>query len=329
MFSMVILHSAGVRIGPIMSPLPQKEDVLFNLLPKLELYTDNFTVKKQQRFIPQAHATSEVDGASAYGVIDYTTGNVILEKNLEKKVSIASLTKIMTAVVLLDLAEPSEKFIVTKSASRQIPTKIGVIPGERFTVEELINASLLTSANDAVEVIREGVDAKYEKEIFIKAMNEKSRIIGLKNTSFENPQGFDGDDHYSTVEDLTLLTHYALTNYPLIAQVAKKDYEFLPESPDHKQYDLYNWNGLIGVYPGASGVKIGNTGDAGKTTIVTARRQGHEIIAIVLGAPGIKERDMWAAELLDAGFEIAYGLEKVGVKAEEFQEKYDSWQYWN
>lgn len=329
MFVMVALHNAGFRIGPVMSPLPQQEDMLFNILPKLQLHSNNFTVKRPQRIIPQAHAASAADEASAYGVIDFATGDVLLEKNLDKRVSIASLTKIMTAVVVLDLAHPSEKFAVTKSAARQIPTKIGVVPGEKFSVEELLNAALLTSANDAVEVIKDGIDAKYEKGLFIKAMNEKARIIGLTNTSFENPQGFDGVNHYSTVEDLTLLTHYALTNYPLIAEIAEKDYEFLPETLDHKQYDLYNWNGLIGVYPGASGVKIGNTDDAGKTTVVTAKRDGHEIIAVVLGAPGIKERDMWAAELLNEGFATGHGLERVEITEEQLQEKYDSWQFWN
>jgi serine-type D-Ala-D-Ala carboxypeptidase (penicillin-binding protein 5/6) len=329
MFVMVTLHNIGVRIGPIASPLPQKEDMLFNILPKLQKHNDTFSVKKQQQIIPQAHAATEVDDAAAYGVIDYQTGDVILEKNLDKKVSIASITKVMTVVVALDLADPQEKFEVTQNAASQIPTKIGVKVGEKFTLEELINAAMLTSANDAVEVIRDGIDAKYEKGIFIKAMNEKARIIGLKNTRFENPQGFDGQEHYSTVEDLALLTHYALTNYPLIAEVSAKDYEFLPKNEDHKQYDLYNWNGLIGVYPGATGVKIGNTGDAGKTTVVTANRAGKEMIAVVLGAPGIRERDMWAAQLLDEGFSTAYGLEKVEVTSEDLQAKYDSWQFWN
>lgn len=327
MFIMVALHNAGLRIGPIMSPLPQKEDMLFNILPQLQKYTDTFTVKKQNNIFPQADAASVIDEAEAYGVIDYQTGEVILEKNIDKKVSIASLTKIMTAVIVLDLTASEEEFTVSKNATSQIPTKIGVVPGEKFTVEELLNAALLTSANDAVEVIKDGVDAKYEKGIFMKAMNEKARIIGLKNTHFENPQGFDGKEHFSTIEDLTLLSHYALTNYPIIKEIVRKDYEYLEENTNHNQYKLYNWNGLIDVYPGASGIKIGNTDDAGKTSVVTAIRDGKEMIAIVLGAPGIKERDLWVAELLDTGFENSYGLERIGITEDQLQEKYNTWVY--
>src|SRR5690606_3687251 len=96
----------------------------------------------------------------------------------------------------------------------------------------------------------------------------------------------------------------------------------------HKQFDLYNWNGLLGVYPGASGVKIGNTGDAQKTTIVTAERNGKKLLVVVLGAPGVLERDMWAAELLDLGFEKQYGMAPINVTEEQLRAKYKTWKYW-
>lgn len=329
-FVMVSLQYLGVRVPNIISPLAQKNDVFeTKIRPRIDRIENTYTLTRQTSFVPKAHANSAVDEASAYAVIDYDSGNVIIQKNLDQQLPIASLTKIMTAVVALDLSDPHEKFAVTEDAASQIPTKIGIKPGEKLTLEELLNAALLTSANDAVQEIKDGIDAKYGKEVFVEAMNEKADFIGLKNSHFTNPQGFDNVNHYASVGDLAVLTHYALTNYPLIDQIVKKDYTFLPANADHPQFDLYNWNGLIGVYPGAFGVKIGNTDNAGKTTIVASERDGKKMIAIVLGAPDITKRDEWAADLLDMGFLDMYGMEPVDVTKEQLTEKYSTWQYWN
>jgi len=178
-----------------------------------------------------------------------------------------------------------------------------------------------------VEVIREGVDHKYSDEVFIKAMNLKAEIIGLHNTHFQNPQGFDDKDNYSTVEDLAILSHYALNNYPLISQIVTKDYLFLNGNGNHKQFDLYNWNGLLGVYPGVFGVKIGNTEAAGTTTVVASERNGKKLLAVLLGTSDVLDRDLKAAKLLDAAFEKTLGLEPVSITAQQLQHKYASWKF--
>lgn len=328
-FLMVSLNLLGVSVPNIISPLARTDDIFeTKIRPKLTKYTNTYSLTRRNSFIAKAHAGSEFENASAYAVIDYDTGEIIGDKNLARELPIASITKIMTTIVALDLADPGESFTITEKAAGQIPTKIGVVPGESMTLSELLHAVMLTSANDAAEAVRVGVDQKYGKEIFIQAMNEKAKHIGLKNTQFANPQGFDDPLNYSTTSDLAVLAHYAYTHYPLFSEIAKKDYAHLSANQNHKQFDLYNWNGLIGVYPGAFGVKIGNTDDAGRTTIVAAEREGKKMIAIVLGAPGIRERDMWSADLLDAGFEEKYNIPPVNVTKEELQEKYDSWEYW-
>ncbi|MCL5784297.1 MAG: hypothetical protein M1142_03015, partial [Patescibacteria group bacterium] len=215
-----------------------------------------------------------------------------------------------------------------KAASIE-PTKLGLIPGQKLTLEELLNGSLLTSANDAVQVIKEGVDEEYKANVFIEAMNLKAKDLGLKNSRFENPQGFDGQSHYSTAEDLAVLTAYALKNYPLISDVVKKDYQFYPTNQNHKQIDMYNWNGLVDVYPGVFGVKIGNTDKAGYTTIVGAQREGKRVVAVVLGAPGVLERDLWASQILDLSFQKLGNLEPVNVTENQLKDKYSTWKYWN
>ena len=160
-------------------------------------------------------------------------------------------------------------------------------------------------------------------------MNEKAAIVGLKNTHFMNPQGFDDSQHYSTVEDLALLTHYALTNYPLIAEIVKKDYVHLEANNTHRQFDLYNWNGLLDVYPNVMGVKIGNTDMAGTTTIVLSEREGKRMLAILLGAPNVLKRDIWTAGLLDMGFEKTKGLQPIEVSESDLAAKYATWKTWN
>jgi serine-type D-Ala-D-Ala carboxypeptidase (penicillin-binding protein 5/6) len=293
----------------------------------LKVKPNTFELEKQSSFIQPAFADDIKANPTAYIIVDAGTGKVIAEKNSGERLPIASITKTMTAIVALDLADPNEKFLISERAANQIPTKIGVIKGEQMRLEELLAASILTSANDATQVIKEGVDTKYGEKVFIRAMNLKALNIGLKNTSFSNPQGFDGQYNFSTAEDLAVITHYALNNYPLIRDLASKNYMFLPQNEDHKQFDLYNWNGLIGVYPGVFGLKIGNTEDAGKTTTVAATREGKTIIAVVLGANDILERDLWAAELLDYGFEQAYGLKRVEITEEQLREKYTEWNY--
>jgi serine-type D-Ala-D-Ala carboxypeptidase (penicillin-binding protein 5/6) len=287
-----------------------------------------FQLKKQSNIISSAFADEIKANPTAYSVVDFGTGEIVAEKNGDQRLPIASITKIMTAVVALDLAKEDEEFYISEDSADQIPTKIGVVSGERMTLKELLNASLLTSANDATEAIREGIDEKYGGEVFIDAMNLKAKNIGLNDTSYSNPQGFDGYSNYSTARDLAVLSHYAMLNYPTIREIAIKDYQYLPEDPNHKQFDLQNWNGLIGVYPGAQGIKIGSTEAAGKTTAVMATRQGKTIIAIVLGAPDILERDLWAAELLDYGFTKTAGISKANITEEDLMNKYSTWKYW-
>jgi D-alanyl-D-alanine carboxypeptidase len=336
-FLMSVLPQAGITVdgfsfsrdNEVVSPLPKSVDPLKNIYPLLEKKLNNFQLKRESSLLSTAHASSNYDEARAYIAIDFDSGKILAEKQAEEPVPIASLTKIMTSVVALDLASPQEEFTVSLHAQEIEPTKIGVVAGQKLTLDELLQALMMTSANDAGEVIKEGINTKYGSEIFIKAMNAKAEVLGLKNTHFENPQGFDGREHYSSAADLAILTNYALKNYPLITQIVAKEYSLLEKNHNHKQFDLYNWNGLLDVYPGASGVKIGNTGRAKKTTVVLSEREGKKVLAVLLGAPGTLERDLWTSQLLDYGFEKEYGLKPVEITEEQLKEKYSTWKYWN
>lgn len=309
----------------------QSASTLFEtkVAPLLEKTPNTFSLKDDNSGAPKAYPAADYDNASAYTVLDLDSGDILAQKDGGKEVPIASLTKIMTAVVALDLAKPDEEFTVTTDAANEIPTKIGVVPGQKMSLDELLHAALMTSANDAVQVIYDGINTKYGGSVFVDAMNHKAQFLGLQDTHFTNPQGFDTQHPYSSARDLAILTHYAMQNYPLIAQIAATDYQHIPSNSDHKQFDLYNWNGLLDVYPGAVGLKIGNTENAGYTTVVISKRQGKTIGVVLLGTPGILQRDMWAAELLDLGFQKTLGLDPVGVTEDQLRAKYATWQYWN
>jgi D-alanyl-D-alanine carboxypeptidase len=333
-FVLVTLQTLGIKPPRIslLRPVPAANkpvDVMQTVRPLLQKTpAPTYKLKKQTTFIPQAHAAAVYDSASAYVSANFATGEVYAEKNLSARLPIASITKVMSSVVALDLAKPTDIFTVTTKAANVEPTSIGVVPGEKMTLSELLHAALMTSANDAVEVIRDNIDAKYGDGVFVNAMNEKATFLGLQNSHFANPQGYDDPNHYSSAEDLTTLAYYAMTNYPLIAEIVKKDFVRLPANDMHKQFDLYNWNGLIGVYPNVEGIKIGNTDRAQTTTMVVSERGGEKVIAVVLGAPRIIERDEWAGALLDEGFSKSLNLKPVGVTEEQLRTKYATWQYW-
>lgn len=326
-FIIVALQHIGLSAPRIENPLSKEVKAEDIIEEKLSAVQNTFSLHRENQ--GTIFNATVLPPASAFIVIDYDTGEILAEKNAETKLPVASLTKVMTAVVTLDLANPDDVYTVSEHAASIIPTKIGVVAGQKMAVSELLHAAMMTSANDAVEVLEEGVNATYNRPIFVEAMNKKAQILQLTNTHFSNPQGFDTKENYSSAWDLAILARYALSEYPLIADISKKDYHFLPRNNNHKQYDLYNWNGLIGVYPNVEGIKIGNTGQAGTTTIVIAQREGKKILVVLLGTQNIVDRDLGAAQLLDYGFAKSKGLPAIAVTEEALQNKYKSWKFWN
>lgn len=303
-----------------------KPQVMDIIKPKLERWGSEIKLKKDTQIIPQVLASADYDQALAYAVVDFDSGAVLVEKNFSKELPIASLAKLMTAIVSLDLANKEDIFEVSDYSASQIPTKVMLKTGERYSLEELLYSLLISSANDSAQVIQEGINKKYGNDIFIKAMNEKAKILDLKNSHFTNPQGFDDAENFSTVEDLSVLSHLALTKYPLIAQIVGMQINDRTGGGKDMRFYLQNWNGLLGLYPGVNGVKIGNTGKAKYTTIVSSTRDNKTILAVLLGAPTVLARDLWTSKLLDLGFEKK-GVDAVNLTEEQLQEKYSKWIY--
>jgi D-alanyl-D-alanine carboxypeptidase (penicillin-binding protein 5/6) len=315
----------------ILKPQPTQEE---STDEKIEPLLSSIFVNESARFHPllrsgdyQPVKNQRLENVKAYIAVNSKTGKVYTANNATEKISPASLTKLMTAMVALDIASPSAKLIATKRAASQEPTILGVKSGEAFTLEELVYAMIMTSANDAATIVGENTLLSYkagEKE-FIALMNKKAELLGLGRTKFSNTQGFDDKDQYSNTYDLARIAHYAYDNYPLIRKAATSTYATIEEDEFHGFYHLPNWNALLGTYPGVDGLKIGYTENAGHSTAVTATRNGTTLVVIILGAESIIDRDLAAATLLNYAFEKEE-FEGMKIGKELIQPRLDEWQ---
>src|SRR5438105_4059360 len=131
-------------ITATISPIPEKVNIFDSIIPKLELKENQYQLKKESSLIPQVLAAGSFDQAASYVVVNYDTGDILAQKDSEKRLSVASLTKIMTSVIALDLADPEDRFMASEKAANIEPTKIGVVSGQSLTLKELLNAALMT-----------------------------------------------------------------------------------------------------------------------------------------------------------------------------------------
>lgn len=236
-------------------------------------------------------------------IIDNQTGKILFGLNPAEKKPIASLVKIMTALVALEHKDLDDEISVSEFAASVGENSMGISTGEIYSLRELLYGMLLNSGNDAATAIAEGVAGS--KEIFVRWMNIKTAELGLNNTHFADPSGLD-DSSYSTVEDLARLTHYVL-KYPEFKEIVKTVEKEFPYSEKHKYIYLYNQTNLLTTYPGVLGVKTGYTEEAGLCLVTYSVNEGKELIGVVLNSID-RKGDM--IMMLDHGFS------SLGVKVE-------------
>src|SRR3989344_1119570 len=286
-----------------------KQKSVVSPLPDFLMFSKNNQVKTLELWFPSAaHAENinekiekpEISAKSALAY-DLTTNKIIFEKNPKEKLPMASLTKIMTSIIVLENYKREEKFKVRKENLVGENT-MGLSSGEVLTVEELLYGLILPSGNDAAEVLSSNYMGG--RKNFIKAMNNKARSIGALDTSFTNPTGLEGDgDQYSTVFDLLVITKYAM-QFPLFRKAASTFEYNIEYSQDHKSFYLQNETNLLTSYPGVLGVKTGYTPEAGFCLVTYLDYEGHEIIGIILGSEKRREE---MKQLLD------YSLNLQGI----------------
>lgn len=238
-------------------------------------------------------------------LIEASTGKILYSKNPQEKVAIASLTKMMSQIIILEQIEQGKihwEDIVTASsnAAGYGGTQIYLQPGEKMSVEDLFKGVSMASANDAVVALAEYVAGTEDK--FVTMMMEKAKELGLKNTNFVNPTGLDEENHYSTAEDLAIIARDLVLNHSKILDFSSLYEDYLREETPNKFW-LVNTNKLIRFYEGADGLKTGFTDAAKYCMAVTANRNNMRLIAIVLGEEVSKVRNAETTALLDYGFQ--------------------------
>lgn len=254
--------------------------------------------------------------------MDGDSGAVLYSKNPDQRLPMASTTKIMTALVAIEQGDLSSEVEIPKEAVGVEGSSIYLYVGERLTLEQLVYAVLLESANDAATAVAIAVGGSVES--FAEMMNQKAEDLGLKNTHFENPHGLDSDNHYTTARELGIIASAAIKNekFREISSTYKKT---IPLNDTEGVRLLINHNKLLKGYQGAIGVKTGYTKKSGRCLVSAAERDGLTLICVTLSAP-----DDWRDHkaLLDHGFfnyeskvlcaegEIKYTLPIVGGRSE-------------
>lgn len=235
--------------------------------------------------------------ASAYLLMDAATGRVLYEHEGSTRLEMASTTKIMTAILALEKGNLSDVVTAGPKAYETGGSTIYLELGEQQTLENLLYALMLESANDSAVAIAEHLAGS--EEAFAGWMNAKAAEIGAVHTHFANSHGLHDPNHYTTAHDLALIARYAMQNPAFRALVVTEERE-IPGAKSNPPRKLVNHNRLLGYYEGIVGVKNGFTEEAGLTNVAAARRGDTELIAVVLGA----QDRLWTSSmaLLDYGF---------------------------
>ncbi|MBE6568652.1 MAG: D-alanyl-D-alanine carboxypeptidase [Ruminococcaceae bacterium] len=234
--------------------------------------------------------------ARAAVLMEASSGDIVFSKDADTRMPMASTTKIMTALVALEKGDLQQSVQIAEEAVGVEGSSVYLTAGETLTLEELLYALLLESANDAAAAVACAVSGSIEA--FSAAMNEKAAEIGLENTHFTNPHGLDDEEHYTTASDLAKLAVYAMQN-PDFARICSTYKKTIPMRDGEGTRLLLNHNRLLKQYADVVGVKTGFTKRSGRCLVSAAEKDGVRLVAVTLNAP-----DDWQDHraMLDYGF---------------------------
>ena len=231
---------------------------------------------------------------------ELNTGRVLYEHEPGKRLSPASLTKIMSALVILEHGKLDDLVTVSPAAARAHKTHLRLRAGQVFRLDDLLKAMLIVSANDACLAAIEHVGG--DEAQFVGLMNDKAAALGLHNTHFTNGCGFDGPGHYSTAENLAALSVIALQQ-PIFRNLVKEERAMIMPVNGTHAYILHTTNRLLGRIPGVEGIKTGFTSKAGRCLIAKVSQNGSDLLLVILNS---SRRWNTATSL------ISYGLRASG-----------------
>lgn len=258
-------------------------------------------------FTPAALAEEKgvnlADDARSAVLIERDTGTVLYDKNSNEALPPASMTKIMTMLLIMESIDSGklkldEKIRTSEYAASMGGSQIFLEPGEEMTTEEMLRAIAIGSANDASVAMAERISGS--EEAFVEEMNKKVKELGLKNTLFQNTTGLPAENHYSTAYDMGIIAK-ELLKYDEITKFTGVYESYLRENTDDKFW-LVNTNRLVKFYPGVDGLKTGYTSEAKYCLTATAEKDNMRVIAVVFGAPTSKSRNAQVTKMLDYAF---------------------------
>ena len=258
-------------------------------------------------------------------LMDYKSGKILYEKNTQEKLPMASMTKIMSMLLIMESIENGtlsyeDKVLISENASSMGGSQVFLQAGEQYTVNDLLKCIAISSANDAVVAMAEKISGSVDA--FVNLMNKRVKELGLKNTNFANPHGLDNENHYSTAYDMAIIAK-ELLNYEDILKYTSIYEDYLTK-PDGSEIWLVNTNRLVRFYDGVDGLKTGYTTEAGYCLTATAKKGDLRLISVVMKSPSAEDRSSDTSTLLTYGFNsfktsiIYSGDESLGkVKVEK------------
>ncbi len=292
-------HPFDGHIHSFLSPVPPFLTEQANgQVTSLDLWIPQISTSSALSTSPLPQITAE--SALSY---DLTSNKFLFQKNINERLAMASLTKIMTAIIALEHPLAQDKYKVIQG-DLVGENEMGLSSGEVLSLQELLYGLVLPSGNDAAQTLATNFPGGVSG--FVDAMNAKAKSLGLSDTHFSNPSGLEGDgDQHTTAFDLLVITHYALTHFPIFAEIVSTPEIDISQTSTHKEYYLFNETNLLTTYPGVKGVKDGYTPEAGLCLITYLDYEGHQILAVLLGSA---DRRGEMKEILD------YSLESLDIK---------------
>lgn len=279
---------------------------------------ENFNIKEIQETIETSSnpkSKPNINSRSAI-VLDRNANAILYGKNENQKRPMASTTKIMTSIVIIENNDLNDIVTISKKAAGTGGSRLGLKFNDKISVKDLLYGLMLRSGNDAAVALAEYSGGSVQQ--FANLMNNKANSLGLKNTHFETPHGLDSSEHYTTTYELAILTDYALKN-EIFSKIVNTQNINININGNSK--NIHNTNELLGYLNGVYGVKTGFTNGAGRCLVTSVKRNDLDLICIVLGADTKKDRTRDSIELI----EYAYAnFRNINIK-EKINEEFNKW----
>lgn len=257
------------------------------------------TKKYQPKKTPKTAELGLDLSAKSAILVDQETNEIIYQKDSNQQLPPASITKVLTLALALEQFKPQDLITISQTASEQISNKINMKPGEKIKTDDLLYGLMMISANDAAWALADAFPGGFSK--FMKKMNEKVELLGLKNTHFKNPAGLDDEGHFSSAFDIATMTRYNLIKHPQFLQYAGKTKEHSVYMTEHNEPHWWfgHLSAMLKRYPGMIAAKTGYTDEALSTYVGVAERNGRRLVVVILGS---KDANNDVTGLLDYGF---------------------------